>query len=412
MFRSKGSYDEHRRAVHTDERAFVCDICNKSYKSYRVLKIHKLRHGPANEVCNICGKTFRLRSEVKHHMRRHNNDRRVQCESCDKVFYRNSELKNHQRIHTGEKPYKCKFCVYACTIKGNLDKHMKTHEKEANGAIDNPLRKQKVSAIINAVKNQELRQTSTETVTVSCKMDIGDGVGGRDTVSNVWSIPMNPQEHSAVQTIHQWQLKNYEIVQDPESLGQMSYPIPRTVQAVSANTESVEKTDSTGDIKVYASMQAPSHLQDKPPVTLHSADVIANATAVAGIQVILPDGQSQLTELQSSKSDTDQQWALPNNSKSLPTVFFQSIYPQTVTKSVDVNELPQWQQSVSKGQSELPVIPTVVQPLYMEVKEGKEIIKDATETCNWSVTSTSNQVDQSQSEANEIIIEGYDSNYF
>ena len=141
VFRSKGAYEEHRKAVHTEERAFKCEICQKAYKSFRVLKIHRLRHGPANEICTICGKTFRLRSEVKHHMRRHENDRRIQCDSCDKVFYRNSELRNHQRIHSGEKPYKCGICSYACTIKGNLDKHMKTHEKQNNAALHGSNRK-------------------------------------------------------------------------------------------------------------------------------------------------------------------------------------------------------------------------------------------------------------------------------
>jgi len=421
VFRSKGSYDEHRKAVHTDERPFVCDICNKSYKSYRVLKIHKLRHGPANEICNVCGKTFRLRSEVKHHMRRHMNDRRVQCDSCDKVFYRNSELKNHQRVHTGEKPYKCVFCSYACTIKGNLDKHMKTHEKATSSSSNNSqIKKQKVSDILSAMKNSEQINVSSDDVAFGQDLDMDkeqESVAESTNIPDIWTVPsMNPQERAAVETIHQWQLKGYEVVQDPESLGQISYPIPSTVQPMGTDGDAMEKVENC-ETRVYTSMQAPSHLQDKADANLNSADAIASASAVAGLQVVFPDSQADLNNLQSRKqSNTSHQWIVKEDSnKSLPTIFFQPVYSQVIQKPVigNTTALTQWPQIVNKPeQTDLHSIPTVVQPLYMEIKEGEQMIKNNTGTGAWPVTSASNVIDQSETGTSEIIIQGYESNYF
>ncbi|XP_018351967.1 PREDICTED: zinc finger protein 600-like, partial [Trachymyrmex septentrionalis] len=49
-------------------------------------------------------------SNVIHHREVHTDDKRYKCETCDKTFQYKSLLNRHLLIHTGEKPYKCEFC--------------------------------------------------------------------------------------------------------------------------------------------------------------------------------------------------------------------------------------------------------------------------------------------------------------
>ena len=75
--------------------------------------------------CKYSAKQFH---DVMKHIRIHTDEKPFCCQYCDKKFTRTDKLKVHERIHTGEKPYKCTLCSYTCCDSGSLRKHVKIHQ--------------------------------------------------------------------------------------------------------------------------------------------------------------------------------------------------------------------------------------------------------------------------------------------
>ena len=59
-------------------------------------------------------------------MRIHTNEKPYECDVCDKAFRTSGGLTQHKRIHTKEKPYECHVCDKAFRQLGTLQKHMRT----------------------------------------------------------------------------------------------------------------------------------------------------------------------------------------------------------------------------------------------------------------------------------------------
>ncbi|VEN42927.1 unnamed protein product [Callosobruchus maculatus] len=95
---------DHIRKVHTRERPFKCNVCDKCFLTGSVYYQHRLIH---------------------------TNDRRYACDLCPKRFFRADALNNHRRIHTDERPYPCHVCGREFRQKGDRNKHIRTQHPDA-----------------------------------------------------------------------------------------------------------------------------------------------------------------------------------------------------------------------------------------------------------------------------------------
>ncbi|XP_037773021.1 zinc finger protein 568-like [Penaeus monodon] len=119
---SKESHIRIHMRVHTKEKPYNFDICNKTFPSKSDLERH--------ESCEICNNTFSWKKNLLRHMRTHTKEKPYSCEICNKAFSERGNLVAHIRVHTKEKPYCCEICNKAFSYKGSLEIHMRRHRKE------------------------------------------------------------------------------------------------------------------------------------------------------------------------------------------------------------------------------------------------------------------------------------------
>ena len=89
----------------SDERNYICKICNKSYKRSDHLKRHMIIHYPEPKYfeCDFCLKRFNLKYHLTAHLQNvhgKSNIKIYKCPDCDECFHKKSKLFLHQKnIH-------------------------------------------------------------------------------------------------------------------------------------------------------------------------------------------------------------------------------------------------------------------------------------------------------------------------
>uniref|UniRef100_A0A3P8S3T8 C2H2-type domain-containing protein n=1 Tax=Amphiprion percula TaxID=161767 RepID=A0A3P8S3T8_AMPPE len=77
--------------------------------------------------CDVCGKVF----EYKSKMRIHTGEKPYACEICDKRFRGAVNLVAHTRTHTDQKPCICSICGKKFKAASPLMRHENSHRGEA-----------------------------------------------------------------------------------------------------------------------------------------------------------------------------------------------------------------------------------------------------------------------------------------
>ncbi|CAG7717555.1 unnamed protein product [Allacma fusca] len=130
QFKRKEILNGHRETVHFNMKKYQCELCGEFLKSHSTKALHILRHkGEKPHACEVCDKRFYSTHSMKSHMLKHQDVGEVNCTTCGKVFKRKMYLVEHMRLHTGEKPHECHICGKQIRMKSNFFKHLKVHKR-------------------------------------------------------------------------------------------------------------------------------------------------------------------------------------------------------------------------------------------------------------------------------------------
>ncbi|XP_017132908.1 myoneurin [Drosophila elegans] len=125
---------QHIQRVHMS-KAFVCDICSRSFAFGNQLAIHKRTHDEKHVakpfVCEFCGKSFKQKIQMTTHVTAvHTKIRAFKCHMCPKDFLTKRDLKDHVKAHLNIRDKVCEVCQKAFTNANALVKHRHIHKEK------------------------------------------------------------------------------------------------------------------------------------------------------------------------------------------------------------------------------------------------------------------------------------------
>ncbi|XP_074652656.1 histone H4 transcription factor-like [Tubulanus polymorphus] len=126
--------DHFTRQLDNLTECFQCSYCDKKFPAYRLLRDH-LRHHVNQFKCPYCDMTCPNQSTVQHHIQyRHSNNRPYICETCQKTFKAVGDLKRHCETHNKDPAFECHVegCEFVAKTYSAMAKHFVKHQTSEN----------------------------------------------------------------------------------------------------------------------------------------------------------------------------------------------------------------------------------------------------------------------------------------
>ena len=114
--------------THTKQKDYTCIVCKKSFSRstllYRHEKIHTDPKIPRHH-CEDCDRIYLNIVDYEKHIQIHTKNRRFECNYCDKKFAFKQGLERHQTIHDNEaQPHGCLYCELRFPSAARLQRHL------------------------------------------------------------------------------------------------------------------------------------------------------------------------------------------------------------------------------------------------------------------------------------------------
>lgn len=117
--------------IHRTEKKFLCDVCNKSFKSQTYLTVHKKVHKVKMFKCNQCDFTSNVNAAIHAHRQVHSQGS-VLCDICGYAYTDKATLTKHKRVHDVARPYPCTYpgCTWRFKTEIMCRAHFRAHTSE------------------------------------------------------------------------------------------------------------------------------------------------------------------------------------------------------------------------------------------------------------------------------------------
>ncbi|XP_059175796.1 zinc finger protein 62-like [Physella acuta] len=120
------------QVVHTAVQFYICSLCDRDVGSAEMYDVHLIKRHflPKPFKCELCDKSFKLKRSLRLHKRSHVKELFHKCDKCNYQTHSKYQLRSHEVYHSNVKPYKCRSCDYSCFHLNKLNSHVKVHTGE------------------------------------------------------------------------------------------------------------------------------------------------------------------------------------------------------------------------------------------------------------------------------------------